>query len=103
MSKKGCWSKDWDVKKLTPEQARAIMFEETKRFDVIEDTIVETYRWSILHKLVIEDTENGKFYTDCYQVGATEYQPERPWEVNDPSFVEVEKVEVIAYKWKKVE
>lgn len=93
-------SKDWDIEKLTPEQGRLIVYGDTERFDVIEDKIIESHRWSILHSFVVEDTKTGKHYMDSYRVGATEYQDERPYDVHYPDFREVERVEVIAYEWK---
>jgi hypothetical protein len=65
---------------------------------VIEDTIIDTTRWSIIHEIVFE--HEGKFYAAGYSIGATEIQDEGPWENEDEvECVEVEKVEVLVNKW----
>lgn len=47
----------------------------------IEDRVIEELRWSLVHNLVFED--NGHYYQTYYSVGATEMQPEQPWEYED--------------------
>lgn len=70
--------------------------------NVIYDKIIDTTRWSIVHKIVFED--NGKFYQTTYMEGATEMQDERPWEYEDEiECVEVELREVTIKKWVPVE
>lgn len=69
---------------------------------LIEDDIIDTTRWSIVHEIVFED--NGKFYMTTYSEGATEYQDERPWEYEDEvKCTEVELKEVKVKKWIPVE
>lgn len=69
---------------------------------LIEDDIIDTTRWSIVHEIVFED--NGKFYMTTYSEGATEYQNERPWEYEDEvKCTEVELKEVKVKKWIPVE
>lgn len=65
---------------------------------IIEDTIVETTRWSIIHEIVFE--HEGKFYSAVYSVGATEIQDESPWEYEDEvECTEVEKKLVQVEQW----
>lgn len=52
-----------------------ILEDDTK---IIEDTVVGNSRWSIQHELIFE--HEGQTYRTYYQVGATEYQDEGPWE-----------------------
>ncbi len=70
---------------------------------IIEDTILENDRWSILHEIVF--SLNGTHYTTTYRVGATEQQDESPWEYDpeDIACVEVHQVEKIVKVWKPVE
>lgn len=71
-------------------------------YTAISDKIIDTSRWSVLHKIVFED--NGKFYSTTYSVGATEMQDERPWEYQTKvECTEVELKEVIVKKWIPVE
>lgn len=69
---------------------------------LIEDDIIDTTRWSIVHEIVFED--KGKFYMTTYSEGATEYQDERPWEYEDEvKCTEVELKEVKVKKWMPVD
>lgn len=69
---------------------------------LIENDIIDTTRWSIVHEIVFED--KGKFYMTTYSEGATEYQDERPWEYEDEvKCTEVELKEVKVKKWIPVE
>jgi hypothetical protein len=47
-------------------------------YEKMEDKIVETTRWSILHSMVFKF--EGKFYQSSYWVGATEQQDESAYE-----------------------
>lgn len=64
---------------------------------LIEDDIIDTTRWSIVHEIVFED--KGKFYMTTYSEGATEYQDERPWEHEDE--IKCTEVELKEVKVKK--
>lgn len=69
---------------------------------LIEDDIIDTTRWSIVHEIVFED--KGKFYMTTYSEGATECQDEKPWEYDDEiECTEVELKEVKVKKWIPVE
>lgn len=50
---------------------------------VISDKITDTGRWSIHHSLIFKDPADDKFYKVSYSVGATENQPEAPWEYDN--------------------
>ena len=93
---------DWDPMKLTNEQARQVVQEDTWRFEIVEDEISDHRRWSVSHACIFRDRKTGKHYQVTYDVGATEKQDERPFEYTDPDPVEVEKVEVTVTQWKVV-
>ena len=62
--------------------------------EIVEDTIVGTGRWTITHRIVF--LFGNQFYTRTYNVGATEYQDEGPFEFEDdwvecPEVFEVQK------------
>ena len=50
-------------------------------FEVIEDEIIDTSRWSIIHRMVFK--LDGKFYESSYLKGATEQQDEQPYEYDE--------------------
>lgn len=62
---------------------------------VIEDTIIDKERWSIVHRLIFKD--NDKAYRVYYEEPATEEQEMQPWEDDD----EVECEEVIPVEVKE--
>jgi hypothetical protein len=67
----------------------------------IDNKIIGTSRWSIQHEIIFQFEE--KFYRTHYQVGATEYQDEYPWEnENEITTEEVELVTKQIYVWEKV-
>lgn len=69
---------------------------------VIEDKLIDNDRWSIMHQLIFE--HEGKFYRTNYSVGATENQPEAPWDYEDEvECWEVEKRLVQVEQWVEVE
>lgn len=47
---------------------------------VISDTITDNGRWTIYHDLIFKDPADNKIYQVSYEEGATEMQPEKPWE-----------------------
>ena len=47
-------------------------------FELIEDVITDTGRWSIHHRIVFK--HDGKYYETSYSVGATECQYEVPFD-----------------------
>ena len=58
---------------------REFMMEEVLWTDnVVEDNIIDTTRWCVVHEIVFKHED--KLYQTTYRVGATEQQDERPWE-----------------------
>jgi hypothetical protein len=47
-------------------------------FEVIEEKIADTSRWSVCYKMVFK--YDGKFYATSFRRGATEMQDESPYE-----------------------
>lgn len=78
---------------LTKDEARNIVWEDSKEFKTISNEIVDTRRWSNVHDIVIQRLSDGKYFADGYSVGATEMQDESPYEYSDPDFTEVFPVE----------
>lgn len=70
----------------------------------VEDEIVETSRWSELHRIVFQAEDDGKFYEATYSQGLTEYQDETPWEYEKQIVAKaVVKRKVLIYKYMPVE
>jgi hypothetical protein len=77
---------------------------------IIEDEIIDTTRWSVVHNLIFKDGDT--VYETTYRVGATyspmkiittEMQDEWPWEYEDMvECYEVEPVEVTKIEYKYV-
>lgn len=74
---------------LTKEQARDIIYGDSKDFVEIQNEIVEHGRWNVVHEIVIQRKFDGRYFMDRYDVGATESQDEEPYEYFDPNFREV--------------
>lgn len=84
---------------LTKEEAQGILWDDKGK--IVEDTIVENSRWSIIHEMVFE-WEDGNFYRTCYSVGATETQDESPFEYEDEIKCErVQKVSKLVEVWEE--
>jgi hypothetical protein len=66
--------------KLTPEDARNIVWEDSDDFVSISERITGTSRWSILYEKIVQRNSDGKFFKLNYRVGATESQDEKPFE-----------------------
>ncbi len=50
--------------------------------DYISNEMRDTGRWNITYRMVFADVD-GKTYSSCYSVGATEMQDELPYEYED--------------------
>lgn len=85
---------------LTNQEAQRIVWGDSSEYEVIEDTIESTSRWSENHSIVIKRLSDGKFFADGYSKGLTEMQDESPYEYTEPDFTEVFQVEktIIAYE-----
>jgi hypothetical protein len=79
--------------KLTEQEARMIIWDDDENFKIINQSIVDTTRWSIITNIIVQRQSDGKFFKSCYSKGATECQDERPYEGEDPVFEEVFPVE----------
>jgi hypothetical protein len=77
------------VPKITLTRNEAFELLDDPNSGLIQDTIVDTARWSIVHKIIVKIGD--KLYQSRYSVGATECQEERPWEWDKTvDFFEVE-------------
>jgi len=66
--------------------------------EALEDHIIDNDRWSIMHEIIFE--YEGKHYMTWYSIGATEMQPEQPWDYEDEvDCKEVELKEITEKKW----
>lgn len=85
---------------LTQEEGRAIVYEDDSRFQIIEDNIESTSRWSEHHVITVQRLSDGKYFQGGYSQGLTESQDERAFEYDDPEFEEVFQVTktIIAYE-----
>lgn len=87
--------------KLTPEEGRNIVWEDSADFKLVKKEIEDSSRWSIIYVAVFERLSDGKLFKTCYSIGATESQDERPFEYDGEAiFTEVQAVEktVIVYE-----
>ena len=78
-------------------------YDETK-FEILENEIQDSSRWSIHYNLIFKVLETGKIYETSYSVGATESQDESPFEYEDDEIevTEVEPYEVTVIKYKAI-
>ncbi len=87
--------------KLSKEEMLDILMEDHDTGEIVEDNILETSRWSVLHEIVF--SLNGTHYSTGYSVGATEMQDEGPWEYDkEVECTEVHQVEKVVKVWKAV-
>ena len=84
---------------VTAEEARTIIWEDHEDYNVVEDVIYQTSRWSEFHQVVVLQLSTGKFFMSQYTRGLTEQQDEQPWEYNKPEFTEVFAKEVTVIKY----
>jgi hypothetical protein len=66
--------------KLTPEDARNIVWGDSEEFKHVSEKITGTSRWSILYEKIVQRNSDNKFFKMNYRVGATESQDEQPFE-----------------------
>ena len=58
-------------------------------WEVVENKIASTSRWSAHKSLVIKHKPSGKYYATGYSEGLTEIQDEQPFDYSEPKFEEV--------------
>lgn len=90
---------DRETVKFNPEVARELEYGSDPNFEVVEDVLYDTSRWSTHHRLTIKRKSDGKFFQSTYRRGATEMQDERPFEYSEPVFKEVFRVEKITISY----
>jgi hypothetical protein len=79
---------------MPPQEAREIIWDESPVYETRQKIIVDTSRWAIQYEQVCEHVPSGRCFRFYYQVGATEYQDERPFEYDKEVIaVEVRPVE----------
>lgn len=85
---------------FSAEVARELEWGSDPNFEVVEDVLYDTSRWSTHHRLTIKRKSDGKFFQSTYRRGATEMQDEKPFEYSEPVFNEVFRVEktIISYE-----
>ena len=90
--------------KITGEEARNAVYGESETFELIQETLVDSSRWSLSYEAIIKQNETGKHYSTNYEIGATESQDEQPYEYQDEVILkEVEEREVKVKQWVAVE
>jgi hypothetical protein len=90
-----------EVLKLSREDGRRIVYEDTSEFEVIYDRVIDNSRWSVHHEIVVKRLSDGKFFKSFYSRGATESQDEQPYDLEYvATFEEVKQVEkvIISYE-----
>lgn len=88
--------------KLTKKEARMVVYDDHSDFEVKEENIIDTSRWSIIKKGIFQHIPSGKFYSLEWSEGATECQEEKPFEYTEPELIEVEQVEKTVLMWEPV-
>lgn len=86
--------------KLTPSEARELVWDGLPGFKTISNDVISNSRWSVIHHIVVQRESDGLFFADDYSVAATECQDERPFEYTEPDFTQVFAVEkkVVVYE-----
>ena len=75
--------------KFDAQEAREIIANDHTDFKVVQSTLLSHSRWSLHYETIVQRFSDGKYFSTCYQVGATEQQDERPYEYETPHFKEV--------------
>lgn len=85
------------------EVLRSILRGTEPDYEVVENEINGTSRWSVHYTMVFKELSTGKLYRTHYSEGATEYQDEDPFEYEDELEVdEVEPYEETVIKYRTV-
>jgi hypothetical protein len=84
---------------LTKNEARALIYGDLDGYEIVEEEIIDTTRWSIITEVVVRRLSDGKFFCDSYSKGATEQQWEEPYENDNPNFTEVFPVEKVIIEY----
>lgn len=89
------------VKTFPKELLKDILAEDTEDFELLEETLVESTRWSLHYEAIFKEVATGKTYRTGYSTGATECQDESPYEydADDVAVHEVEQIDVVVKQW----
>lgn len=89
--------------KFKKEFMQEMVWEENDETVIMEDTIVDTSRWSEIHEVIF--SYEGKHYSSNYSKGLTEQQDESPYECDGDEIecTEVHQVETKVLVWEPVE
>ena len=85
--------------KLTKEEVRDAVYNDSEKYFLIDEFIDEVGRWGIHKTGVISNSDDGKYYMIYWSEGATERQENEFW---GQTAEEVEQQEVVVKKWKPV-
>lgn len=88
--------------KLTPEEARSIVWEDHDDWEMVQKDITGKNRWSIDYSGIFKNLPTNKYYMFEWSTGATEQQDEQAYEYDkEVEVVEVVEKEVMVKKWVK--
>lgn len=91
-------------RELTPEEGRDIVFWNDENYEEIETSVTGTSRWLVHYKGIFKDIRDGTFWKTEWSEGATEYQPERPFQYDGTAeFYQVEPKEVTVVQYFMIE
>lgn len=94
------------TKKFKLEELEQLIYEDSECFVNISDEITNHSRWEVVHEMVFQEKETGKFYSVCYEEPATEYQDCDRFDVDsngEVKCVEVVPVQVTVTQYKRKE
>ena len=84
--------------RLTEEQVKDIVYEDSEKYFLIDEFIEGTGRWHV-HKSGIIQSEDNKNYMIHWSEAATEMQENEFW---SQTAIEVEQKEIVVKEWKPV-
>lgn len=86
--------------KLSPENARDVVYEDHEDWVTVESKTTDKTRWEVWYEGVFKYIPTGKHYSVSWGVGATEMQDTRPFEYDkEVEFTEVVQKEVVVKQW----
>ena len=78
---------------LDTDDAREVVYGDHPDFKTIENEMIDSSRWSLHYKIVVQRLSDSKYFSSAYSKGATEMQDERPYDNEHAVFTEVFPVE----------
>lgn len=86
---------------FSAEDARDIIANYHEEFTVVENEILDTSRWEVHYRTVVQHKKTERFYQVYYSEGATEVQDTQPFEdQTEVEFGEVYPVEEVRIVYK---